>query len=385
MVAKHRLDIAIASAGRFHLLDLARELHRQGHAVRFYSFVPRVRARQFGLPDQCHVSLLPFVAPALACGVLVPRLRERMMWRALDRAVSFRLRRCDVFIGMSGIYLEAARIARRRYRARIWLERGSRHILSQDAILADVPGAERPSPMAMARELAGYELADRIVIPSRHVEESFDCDPSARDKLFRNPYGTDLAMFTETPRPPPGGTLNALFVGEWSLRKGCDLIVRAVSQMDDVSLTHVGRLGALPFPSDNNRFHHKAAVDQAELARDYAAADVLILASREEGLSLVLAQALASGLPVICTDRTGGADLAHTPNVAARIALVPHDDADALRAALEAWRVRLRSQGGLPRLDESDRAALGWAAYGRRYSDELKRDVGNSAHAIAHG
>src|SRR6266705_3038494 len=172
-----RLHIAIATAGRFHVLDLARELHALGHDVRFYSYVPRARARRFGLPGECHVSLLPFVLAAIAWQQAIPRLmpetRDRILYALLNRAVIMRLRPCDVFICMSGIYLEAARFAKERYGAAIWLERGSRHILSQDEILAATPGAEQPSPLAIRRELAGYALADRVVIPSHHVAKSF--------------------------------------------------------------------------------------------------------------------------------------------------------------------------------------------------------------------
>src|SRR5207253_1404096 len=57
-----RLKIAIATAGRLYVLDLARELHTLGHNVKFYSYVPRARAWRFDLPDECHVLLLPLVS-----------------------------------------------------------------------------------------------------------------------------------------------------------------------------------------------------------------------------------------------------------------------------------------------------------------------------------
>ena len=41
--------IAIATAGRFHVLDLARELAALGHEVRFYSMLPPSRTASFGL------------------------------------------------------------------------------------------------------------------------------------------------------------------------------------------------------------------------------------------------------------------------------------------------------------------------------------------------
>jgi starch synthase len=376
---RRKLNIAIATAGRFHVLDLARELHALGHNVRFYSHVPRTRARHFGLPDECHVSLLPFALPAIAWQRLIPRLmprmRERILYALLNRGVMLRLRPCDVFICMSGIYLEAARFAKERYGAAIWLERGSRHILSQDEILAAIPGAERPSPLAIRRELAGYALADRIVIPSRHVGESFRRAEPVYAKLFYNPYGVDLAMFPFCRGKATAEPISLLFVGTWCLRKGCDLLVQAMRQVASVRLIHVGAIGDLNFPANDERFVHIDSVPQSELARFYAASDVFVLASREEGLSTVLAQALASGRPVICTDRTGGADLAHTPALAERITIVSAGDGSALSDVIAAWCDRLRAGDDLPPLVATDHKTLSWAAYARRYSDELLAHV----------
>jgi starch synthase len=378
---KRRLRIAIATAGRFHVLDLARELHAVGHHVRFHSYVLRTRSRRFGLPDECHVSLSPFVFPVVAWGRVVPRLmpriRERMLYALLNRAVMMRLHPCDVFICMSGIYLEAAHFAKDRYGAAIWLERGSSHILSHDKILTAIPGAERPSPLAIRRELAGYALADRVVIPSQHVADSFRSDGSSYAKLFYNPYGVDLAMFPSRPQQEPSEPLSFLFVGTWSLQKGCDLLAEAVRTVPGVRLTHVGAIGDLDFPAGDSRFVHVDPVPQPELARSYAAADVFVLASRQDGFGVVLSQALASGLPVICTDQTGGMDLARTPALAARITVVPAGDIDALAYAIVAWCGRLRARGDLPPLAATERATLSWAAYGRRYSDELLVAIGS--------
>jgi glycosyltransferase involved in cell wall biosynthesis len=301
----------------------------------------------------------------------MPRIRERVLYQLLNRGVMMRLHPCDVFICMSGIYLEAARFAKQRYGARIWLERGSRHILSQDEILASIPGAERPSPLAIRRELDGYALADRVVIPSQHVAESFRPDGSTYAKLFYNPYGVDLAMFPHRPEQEPSEPFSVLLVGTWCLRKGCDLLADAVRKVSRARLIHVGAIGDLDFPANDDRFVHADPVPQGELARFYAAGDVFVLASREEGLGMVLSQALASGLPVICTDRTGGADLAHTAALAARITVVPAGDTDALAYAISTWCDRLRVRADLPPLAATERETLSWAAYARRYSDEL--------------
>ena len=68
-----RIRVAIATAGRFHVLDLARELNALGYAVDFYSYVPKSRAVRFGLPSVCHRSLVPFALPALAVERFAPR------------------------------------------------------------------------------------------------------------------------------------------------------------------------------------------------------------------------------------------------------------------------------------------------------------------------
>ena len=68
------LRIAVAAKGRFHLLDVARELSALGHDVKFYSLVPKARSTQFGLPKECHVSLLPLMAPIAAWELFFPKL-----------------------------------------------------------------------------------------------------------------------------------------------------------------------------------------------------------------------------------------------------------------------------------------------------------------------
>ena len=65
-----RFRVAIATAGRFHVLDLARELNALGYAVDFYSYVPKSRAVRFGLPSACHRSLRPVRAAGFGGGAV---------------------------------------------------------------------------------------------------------------------------------------------------------------------------------------------------------------------------------------------------------------------------------------------------------------------------
>jgi hypothetical protein len=96
----------------------------------------------------------------------------------------------------------------------------------------------------------------------------------------------------------------------------------------------------------------------------------------------VLSQALAGGLPVICTDRTGGADLGHTPALAQYITVIPHDDLSALVAAVVGLRDRHKAGQRPKPLADSDREALSWAAYGRRYAGQIAADFGQYSRVL---
>jgi len=376
------MKVAVAAGARFHVLDLARELHALGHEVTFYSYLPRARASRFGLPDSCQVSLFPVMAPMLAAervvsARLAPALSHARM-TLLDHVVARILRPCDVLVAMSGLFVATLHAAKRKYAAAVVVERGSRHILSQDRILRDMPGGEGADAFSIPRELASYELADFISVPSRHAAESFLAAGVPERKLLVNPYGCDLTMFPPTPR---SGVRHPtlLFVGTWCLRKGCDVLVQAWRSLDHVRLVHVGAVGDLSLPADAG-FTHVDPVPQQDLSGFYADADVFVLASREEGLALVQAQALASGLPVVCTARTGGVDLRDLVRCGDAVIEVPPDDperlASAIRRAIDhAATMNTKS----PRKLVDDLTPLSWRAYGERYDGLLRAALDGQA------
>jgi len=383
------MKIAIATTGRFHVLDLARELSHLGHEVAFYSILPKRRALQFGLPASCHRGgLLPWLALLLIAQRYGPRWLSRLVnpWilRLADWLIAQRLEPCDVFIGMSGLCVESARTARERFGAKVWIERGSRHVLSQKAILNQVkrlsPAAEGVPHYAVKRELDSYEIADTVVVPSRHVVESFIDQGFPSEKLFVNPYGVDLAMFAPTPAPPQGALPMAIYVGAWSYQKGCDLLIEAFKQLNGrVRLLHVGSITDAALPRQS-WFVHQDPVPQNQLIEWYGRADVFVLASRQEGLALVQAQALACGLPVVCTNRTGGEDLIDMLSLTEGIFVVPHDDLVALAAAIEQavqWSRNYFKPNDSRDLLGSSRNRLSWRAYGKRYSERLMASLGH--------
>jgi glycosyltransferase involved in cell wall biosynthesis len=292
----------------------------------------------------------------------------------MDGVVARKLEFCDVFIGMSGLCVRSAQAARRKHGARIFLERGSRHILSQKEILEAIPGMLRPAvpDFNVRRELGGYDFADVVSVPSRHAERSFLERGFPAQKLFRNAYGVDLTTFLPTPKPN-NKVPTLVFAGTWSLQKGCDVLARAVEEQP-WRLIHVGACGDAPLPKLTN-FESLGFLPQLKLPGVYAEADAFVHPSRQEGLSLVQAQALSCGLPVVCTDRTGGEDLAGFLEDPSWVTVVKPNDVAALRDGIRLALAKAGTQKGVRDILESKRDRVSWHAYAQRYDAELRRRV----------
>jgi len=111
----------------------------------------------------------------------------------------------------------------------------------------------------------------------------------------------------------------------------------------------------------------------AELAGSYGAADVLVLPSRAETYGMVVAEALARGLPVVATAVGGMPEaLGHGRDGTRPGLLVPPDDPPALRSALRAWLEDAGLRGRLRRAARERRESLAdWSATTSALADVL--------------
>jgi glycosyltransferase involved in cell wall biosynthesis len=144
--------------------------------------------------------------------------------------------------------------------------------------------------------------------------------------------------------------------------------------MESVRLVHVGDITDVPFPEDV-RFIHYDPVPQWQLTAFYQRAHVFTLPSREDGFGMVLSQALASGLTIVCTDRTGGPDLARLSSFARLIRVVPVEDVDSLRRALTEALDGAMGKTGVPPITEAEREVLGWRYHAEQHLRALKQTL----------
>lgn len=367
----NQIKINILSPGRFHVCDLARELDKNEFDVKFYSFVPTKRALKFGLPKHCSASLFYLMIPFL---ILEKKLFKKQKWpkvltmKIQDYLTAITMRRCDILIAMSGYFVYAVEKAKKRGSI-IILERGSKHILEQKKILESIPSLKGKKPVPdinVKRELQGYELADYIAVASQHVVESFLIHNYPQERLFKNPYGVDLTMFS--PQPRTEKKYDFIMVGGWSYQKGCDIIIEAIRKTS-YSFLHVGSISDLNFPKET-RFTHVDAVDQSKLIDYYNQAKIFILPSRQEGLAMVQAQAIACNLPLIGSKNSGAEDLQQMVEYPQFISLIENYTPESL---IKAMNQAMENYSSLKGKTYAGTAIenLTWEAYGKRYANFL--------------
>ncbi len=368
------MKINIAASHRFHLLDLARELEKQGHDVRFYSYVPTKRCMQFGLSKKASKWMwwtLPFVLLEKKFPKLY--LLKKIKYNIIDFSVAVLMGKSDVFIALSGLYIKAAEKAK-RMGTNVILERGSKHSLEQKRILENIPSLKFKDPVPdinVKRNLKGYAIADFVAVASTHVKESFLKHQYPIEKLFVNPYGVDLSMFY-----PISGTekkYDVIMVGGWSYRKGCDLIIEAIQKLQ-INFLHVGSIVDLEFPKNNPLFTHVDSVNQKELIKYYNQAKIFLLPSREEGLAMVQMQAVSCNLPLICSQDSGGADLKTYFGDSKAIVVLEELNSDRIVEAINKMLIFINDQ---PKdyvfYDMSGKEKLSWQSYGKRYDQFLEQ------------
>ena len=373
----NKIKVDIFSPGRFHVCDLARELDKNGFDVKFYSYVPTKRAKKFGLPRRCNFSLLIPMAPFLLLARVIfkkSRWTKRLCSIVQDWISSIVMRKCDVCIAMSGNYILTTKKAKKQG-AVVIMERGSKHIIEQKAIL-DAIKKYKDSPVPAFnyhRELESYQIADYIAIASQHVARSFYKHKYPKDKLFINPYGVDLSMFR--PMSEVEKKYDVIMVGGWSYRKGCDLLLEALKD-SELSFLHVGGIVDIEFPSLPN-FTHVDSVDQVQLVNYYNMAKVAVLPSREEGLAMVQAQAIACNLPLVGSIDSGAEDLRDMVEYPEFITIIDKYTPECVKNAIECG-LRKYEQLGDKLYAGSAIKNLTWSAYGKRYSTFLKELIVNS-------
>lgn len=188
-----------------------------------------------------------------------------------------------------------------------------------------------------------FSLATGVVVlgtaSKRFVVEELGVAPSRVEILINGVPEPSVPR-----RALPGPVLKLLFVGNLSERKGVSDLLQAMAlpEVAELPLTltlsgggdvagYEAKARALGLSAERVRFTGWS--DQGAVAQHMAESDMLVLPSYDEGLPLVILEALANGVAVVCTPVGEIPSVLHNEETAL---LVPPGDVPALGAALRA-------------------------------------------------
>lgn len=319
------MRITIVVGGRWHAFDLAQQLQVHGHLHRLITNYPRWFVKRWGIPSEKVVSL-PFTFWVVKAIYKLggEALMMRFQWwvhRWFAQRAAHHLEGSELIHGWSQWSEPSLCWAQQRQIPTV-LERSSAHILEQSRLLTEEHrrlGLHWPPthPRIEAMELREYDLCSAIAVPSLFVERSFIARHMNPALLHRNALGVNVEKFKPSALPPAAPNqagLKAIYAGSLSVRKGIPDLLTAfqAANLPDASLTllggHTSELEDLlkRQPPCVRSLGHRP---QAELVMHYQQGHCFVIASIEEGMAMVQMQALACGLPLICTTNTGGEDL----------------------------------------------------------------------------
>ncbi|MFN6461660.1 MAG: glycosyltransferase family 4 protein [Nostoc sp. DedVER02] len=235
-------------------------------------------------------------------------------------------------------------------------------------------------------EKQAFQKAQVVVAVSEKVAQELVNIGVPRSRIRVIINGVDLEEFApgETNRQklglPENATL-ALFAGDIRTpRKNLDTVLHALVKVPDLHLVVVGHTQNSPFPQLAASLGLSKRVHFVGFRRDIPqimqGVDLFVFPSRYEACSLVLLEALSSGLPVITASATGGGELV-TPECG--IVLPDSDDIDALAVALMSL---VSSPALIQQMGKAARSVAekhSWTTMAQTYVD-LFEELSNAEH-----
>lgn len=392
------MQILVTHPGRQHSHQAALALQAAGALAGYWSGVPAVEAQVRRVPARLRARFARYApvpldpertrwfpwTPALRRmgDALLPvrsaawadfaacRLFDRWVARGLSGSGAGAVIACEISA------LATFREARRRGTATL-LDAPSIHHAAQDRLhgTTDPPRLHRRITALKDEEIA---LADQILTVSEFARQTYIDAGVPPERVHAVPLGADLELFSPGGAGKDGADFTFLFSGATIHRKGFDLLLEAFDRVragnPSARLRLIGPRGDSAHLLDRREgkgIDLLGPMPQPELAAELRRADLLVLPSRNDSYGMVVAEALASGTPVLVSEMVGAKDLVTEGQTGW---IVPVGDAATLTGRM-AWcaghPTAVRAMG-----DDCRRAAESatWPAYHRRLG-ELLREI----------
>jgi len=321
------MKVTIVVGGKFHAFDLAEQLEKKSHLLNLITSYPKWKICKFYNIEKKKIK-------SVVLKEIIERIIIKLKLSNYLNFIFFYLNKyfeyfaskkvdyknSDILVGWSGFSHKAFQKSKNYNIIKI-LERGSSHIKYQTEILLEEYKKfnlkYKIYPNLIKQELIEYDLADFISIPSEFVKKSFLQNRIEEKKIILNPYGVNLNNFY--PKKKKDNIFRFIYVGTSSIRKGVWYTLKAFNELNlpNAELILVGPidLDFLPLLSEfnsNKKIKIINHVEQNKLVEFYNISDVFVISSIEDGFAMVIPQALACGIPVICTENSGGSELIYS-------------------------------------------------------------------------
>ena len=376
------MKVNVSTVGRFHAFNLASELENRGYLNKLITTYPKFKVSEWFIPKNKIVSKI-FLEVCRRYGggmkILDQYPFDNIAHKGIALTAAKFIHEADISIGWSGNSLEAIKESKKQGKIFI-LERGSSHYSYQMDILKDESRRQnindfQPNQKLWERELLEYEYTDYISVPSEFVYNTFIQHGIQESKLIKNPYGVNLEEFY--PVKKEDDVFRVIHCGGISYRKGIPYLVEAFSQLN-LENAELWIVGSIDNEISNfiNQFSNESIIfhgskKQSDLYWYLSQCDVFCLASIEEGLAMVQAQAMACGLPIISTTNTGGGELVENDKNGF---VIPIRDVEAIKEKiLYLYNNKKTSERMGKQALETIRNGFSWGDYGDRYAKNLEQ------------
>jgi glycosyltransferase involved in cell wall biosynthesis len=320
-------SIIVSCSGKFHAFALAEQLNKYNVLNKFftsYAYQKFSYLRQFS-PRFDGENIDP---KRISCNLkflINSRLSNNQfkLNNSFDKEVANKIKKLDydLFIGWSGMSINSINVSRQRGIKTI-LERGSTHIEFQNEILQKEYSLFDKKfsidQKVIDQELQEYELCDYISIPSKFVYKTFIDKGFSPEKLILNNYGTNFKIESNEFKNGMDNKENIiLYLGTISVQKGVIYFLEASKKLlksnPSLKFFLIGQvdkeLEYLKDEYNSNSYFWFGKIEQHKLPAIISKCIVGVQPSLQEGLSMVIPQILACGVPVVASQNSGGEDL----------------------------------------------------------------------------
>ena len=158
-------------------------------------------------------------------------------------------------------------------------------------------------------------LSDHIAYDNPEMKKSFYRSKIYRKKITFVPHGVDTSIFKPQEKMPTE-FFNLVCIGNIENNKNQLFIIKALQQLPPNVVLHLYGKEDVSYKEileqyilSNNlekRIHFHGYIDNSTIPEIFRKIHVFILASIKEGMPVSIMEALACGIPVLCSDSGGG-------------------------------------------------------------------------------